>query len=243
MNLILTEKHFYAGILIGFGFLFKIHFFVLLPLLFVFKNYKVVISSLLTFGIGILIPLLFLGQNSYLSILEAWFFSMKEHNISIYNSPDTIYAWINKILSLIHLEQQNFYFSIILLLILFSVFILIIKKQKIIAINYDNKVFTIIYFIYIAIIPNITVTDSEHFIFTLPLIIYGVIMVLYSKKITFYIKLFLCIGFFIYGANWHDLLGHRLSVLYTESGMLGLGNMIIIGVIFYFWSFKKIEIV
>jgi hypothetical protein len=91
----------------------------------------------------------------------------------------------------------------------------------------DNFIFEFI--ILISIIPIITITDSEHFLLSIPLIMYILfnfsLLYPYGKK--FYIGL-LIVVFLLYGGNWHDLIGHNMSSLIDNYGVLGYANILLI---------------
>jgi hypothetical protein len=82
------------------------------------------------------------------------------------------------------------------------------------------------YFCLLAIVPNIVVTDTEHFLLSLPLI---VILLRYvaEKKNLLLIAAFILLIFF-YEGNSTDLLGKNLSQRFEEIGLLGINNLIII---------------
>ena len=82
------------------------------------------------------------------------------------------------------------------------------------------------YFCLLAIVPNIVVTDTEHFLLSLPLI---VILLRYiaERKKTLLTTAFIILIFF-YEGNSSDLLGKNLSGRFEEMGLLGISNLIII---------------
>ena len=100
LSKMLENKQYTAGIFMGIGLLFKLHFIVLLPVLLLFRKFKSSFFMLLTFFIGLFFPALFVGYEKNNDFLKNWMETMKMHNSSISNSADTIYAWVNKILSI-----------------------------------------------------------------------------------------------------------------------------------------------
>ncbi|MFZ4401515.1 MAG: glycosyltransferase family 87 protein [Bacteroidales bacterium] len=235
---VFKNSRIFAGVLMGIGLLFKLHFIVLLPVLLLFKKFKTSFSMLITFLTGLFLPALFLGFNANMSLLDAWFVTMEGHNSSISTSADTVYAWINRILSIGGMQQQGILFSLVILCILGIVFLGIIYKTKqSSSLDSDKKRFTFIYFLAIAVIPIITVTDSEHFLFSLPIVMLSLFLVFSLQSMSIIWKSILIIAFIFYGGNWHDLWGHQISVFFTRNGFLGLGNMLLIS--FVVWAFLK----
>lgn len=232
---IFENKQFESGIMMGVGLLFKLHFIVLLPVLLLFRKFKASVSMLITFIAGLFLPALFLGFEANNSLLKAWVETMKGHNSSISTSADTIYAWINKVLSLGGMQQQGFVYSLIVLLLIGCVFLWVIYKDKQkTPISTEIQRFTLIYLLVIAVIPIITVTDSEHFLLSLPIVMFSLFMLFSKPSIPLWVKVFLIVAFVFYGGNWHDLWGHSISVFFTQNGFLGLGNMLLIG--FVVWK-------
>ncbi len=229
---IFENKQIFAGILMGIGLLFKLHFIVLLPVLLLFKKFRASVSMLATFAIGLLFPALFLGFEGNNALLKAWFDAMKGHNVSISSSADTIYAWINKILSIIEMQQQGIVFSLIILLLLGLFFLWFIFKEKQgVSVHSKIQKFTLVYLLVIAAIPVITVTDSEHFLFSLPIVMFTLFLLFSKQPIPIWTKILIILAYVLYGGNWHDLWGHTISVFFTQNGFLGLGNMILIGIV------------
>ncbi|MFZ4740974.1 MAG: glycosyltransferase family 87 protein [Bacteroidales bacterium] len=232
---IYKNKQFTSGILMGIGLLFKLHFIVLLPVLLLFRKFKTSLTMLITFIAGLFLPAIFLGFEANNSILKAWMETMKGHNSSISTSSDTIYAWVNKALSLGGMQQQGIIFSFIVLLMLGSFFLWVIYKNKQkIPISSEIQRFTFIYLLAIAVIPIITVTDSEHFLLSLPIVMFSLFLLFSKPSIPKCAKIFLIVAYVFYGGNWHDLWGHTISIFFTQNGFLGLGNMLLIG--FVVWK-------
>ena len=235
---LLYDKQITAGIFIGLGMLFKPHFIALLPFLIIYRKYKCTGFTLLTLVVGLLLPAIFVGFKANNELLNSWVGMMKMHNINLSASPDTIYAWINKLLSIFSLQYQGTLYVLILVAIIsikYLVFILLnINKEKDIEPtklrSFNRQHFTITYLMIIAFIPNLTVTDSQHYLFCLPLIILLFGYLLNNNKISITVKTITIIGLIFYGGNWHDLLGHNLSVYLTNNGFLGAGNMIIVAI-------------
>jgi hypothetical protein len=121
---------------------------------------------------------------------------------------------------------------LILSIVAFAVLLLLLShfknENKINAptvIKENNFVFE--YFLLLAIVPNITVTDSEHFLFSIPLIAF-IINFLFGKKIHLIYKITGIACLVMYGANMGDIVGGNISGFLTNNGILGLANFLII---------------
>jgi hypothetical protein len=82
------------------------------------------------------------------------------------------------------------------------------------------------YFCLLAIIPNVVITDTEHFLLSLPLIMI-LLRYVYEKKNYLLIGAFIVLIFF-YEGNSTDLLGKNLAHRFEEMGLLGITNLAII---------------
>ena len=87
----------------------------------------------------------------------------------------------------------------------------------------------------ISLLPNITVTDTEHFLLALPLIIY--LSVIFQVRPISVGHWLIVVSFIAYGFNIYDLWGRDLSALFEYYGLLGIGNFGII--VLSVWNLKK----
>ena len=101
-----------------------------------------------------------------------------------------------------------------------------------------NKNFIFEWFLILALIPNLVKTDSEHFLSSLPILIF-IIYYIASKRKYWLIPLIVILIFF-YGGNSYDLLGRDLSLKFVSMGLLGLSNILIIFLsLFLYLDFRK----
>ncbi len=229
MEFITKDRQWIAGLLMGIGILFKLHFIILLPVLLIFKKFKASASLVITFLLGLFIPSFFLGFEQNFSILADWLEIMKVHNQNISSSADTIYGITNLLLSIVGFQQRGIWFSLVILGIIGALFLwfVIINKGDL-SVNFKLKKFIIVYFMVIGCIPLITVTDSEHFLFSLPLVMFCMFLLFSKDYISNVYKVLILTSFVFYGGNWHDLWGHTISAFFTQYGFLGIGNIMLI---------------
>ncbi|MCC6600091.1 MAG: DUF2029 domain-containing protein [Crocinitomicaceae bacterium] len=240
--LLMTErKILIAGILYGFILLYKPHFIILFPYFFWRREYKLIVSAMLFFGVGLLLPALLKGWYQNMELLGQWIEAMRAHNVRLDQSPNTIYGIYNRFI----LSPLNFESSAVVIIVLLAVTALLIVWMLVY--NHRNlpkeKYRFTEYFTLIALIPNLTHTDTEHFMWTWPLIALSVLILLNEKirgKNIFIAMLIL--AFVPYCVNSPDIVGRRMMLLFDESGLLGLANLIIIAValsLFYQITAKK----
>ena len=90
-------------------------------------------------------------------------------------------------------------------------------------------------------IPNFFVTDSQHFLLSIPTVL---TLILFLSNIKSKVGWILyCLGMLLFSFDSMDLWGRELSTKFTEWGILGIGNLIFISsllfVHYYFRSFFR----
>lgn len=238
--LIYINKSVLSGIMIGVGLLFKLHFIILIPILLIFKKIKVSLVSIFTFLISLSLIFILKGIGNGFILYKEWINIMKVHNANIFYHPDTAYFYIVRLFNFLNLafpEIIAFLLVILVAFILFTYFVMI--KGKILSDKPELQVFFLAYLFAIAMIPSLTLTDTEHFLFCLPVIYIGASFI-YNNNASMGYKILFTVGLLLYGGNWHDLWGHKISVFLASNGFLGVGNIILISVS-YFFVVKNIE--
>jgi hypothetical protein len=238
LHLVLKKKEWAAGLFLTLAILIKPHFVILIPLLFLRKRFVTIVSCIAGIVFGLLIPSLYAGFSANMQLLGEWKETMLQHNISPVKGQDTIYSWLYRVSgSSIAGASQNIFVLSVLVFTALLIFAFIIYNQRREAEITDNKglgiknsVFE--YLVLLALIPNLTVTDSEHFLFSVPLIAW-VINYLFIRKPGYLLSVLVIIILFLYGGNLREAIGAPASKWMTTTGILGLGNLLLIGMSIY----------
>lgn len=217
-----------AGLLYGLLLLFKPHFLILLPYFIWKKQWKASLFTVAFVSVGLLFPAIIKGWNGNLHLVHDWFTAMKDHSIKLEESPNTVYGIFNHFI----LRQPGHPLSIVILLGLISLlflFYLITNQRK----QGNSEVRFMEYFILVALIPNLVHTDTEHFMWTWPLIAYTMVQIFKKKNTLFHseslaVIVLFTISFIPYCLNSPDLVGKKLRFLFDEGGLLGVANLFII---------------
>jgi hypothetical protein len=237
----LRNKYFLSGALIALAVLVKPYFIILgLPLLF-YGHYKMIISIGLTLIMSLIFVIVFVGVNKTIVLHQDWISSIITHNDTLvsYEALTSIirYYFNNNV------SNNLQYYILVIVLILYTTFFLA-KKRKML-INNKNQVddkpdFIVSYFTLIAIIPNLLITDSEHFMFSLPII--SILLIrLFCKWHLVYTILFVVLILFFTG-NSIDLVGRSFSSVLDEMGTLGISNLCLIAFSLYVF-YKRRELI
>jgi hypothetical protein len=101
----------------------------------------------------------------------------------------------------------------------------------------QKQSFVLEFVLLIALIPNLVLTDSEHFLLSIPVIL--LLLGLLKQNIQpYWFSGLTIIGILLYAMNIHDLVGASISIWLTQNGILGLGNLMLIALAIY-WFRKQ----
>jgi len=106
--------------------------------------------------------------------------------------------------------------------------------------NHDLLLWSIVL---LAFTPNFFVTDTEHFVLTLPLLLTLLNYLIKTKKIIYWIIFVLLLGPFSLNSN--DILGSNISDFIDKNGFMGISNIgfIVLFLLFYAKQKTRIEAV
>jgi hypothetical protein len=231
--LLIKSRLLMAGIFIGFAMVVKPYFLLLLiPLLF-HKKTKAFYGIAISWFISFLIPFLFLGFTKSVNLHKEWIEAMQQHSTYL-TSNHTIQSLFQT-----YIYPYSINIAIVVgIVFIFYILTFILRHKNIIETELSKtKTLIIDYLVFIAIIPNLVITDTEHFLLSLPLIMLGLNFLFIKSS---YIKLFIfIILIFFFGANSSDFLGNELSDRVEVLGLLGISNLGIIFYAIYIYIFEK----
>jgi alpha-1,2-mannosyltransferase len=217
-------KQWQSGIWMGIILLFKPHFAILLPYLFWKQKWKAFFSTAATMVIGMVLPAIFKGWSQNMTIFFQWIEAMREHNTSLEDSPNTIYGLVNN-----YLLGENggpLLVAILLCIVALLFMWLLIRNQRI---TQNTDIRFIEFFVLVAAIPNLTHTDTEHFMWTWPLIMYSILVLTSGNLRNIWPSVILMtLSFIPFCLNSPDIVGRTLRDLFDEGGLLGLANILLI---------------
>ena len=233
LKLILSQKPLLAGFLLAQVILMKPHFLILLPLLLLRKEFRILAATGAGIGFGLIFPAFILGWEKNIALHSAWFQTMQEHNVELSISQNTLHAWLYKsILRFFTPEPDRLYPLLVILgvALLFLMFVMrnYTLERKDASGKLAQQHFIFEYLFLIALLPNIVHTDTEHFLWSLPLIVFLLSYLLYEHRRMSRFTLFSIVAFMLYGGDWYELWGRDISRWIQYNGLLGLGNMLLL---------------
>lgn len=216
-----------AGILLGLAVLCKPYFCVLFLPLLLHKKVRALVFSSLFICLSCLIPAVFTGFSKNISLHHDWIRAMLAH--------DTYQESSHTILSLARFYIQPqlpsgiHYFLAGFLFLSYLLYFFVNDKKAVQSgdqVAGRNRNLILQYFLIIALIPNLITTDTEHFLFSLPLT--GLLIFYLQKFRNAALTGFLLLLLVFYGCNSTDFFGRKLSGQFELFGLTGLSNLLLI---------------
>jgi len=208
-----------AGLIYAVVLCFKIHFLILLPYFILKKEWKVLLYTIVGL-IGMAITLFICVPNRFVVLHSQWLKAVQAHNVQLDQSPNTIYFFIQKILSSVHMAVVPTAAVLIGLAIAGLTYLKFICKN--IGKGFQSNEALIL----LALIPVLAHTDTEHFLWAMPFFIMILVTIsTWNKKgkIIGYAALVLASIPFLF--NSPDIVGKGLSKQLDEGG---IGFMLIL---------------
>ena len=230
--LLLEENYFLPGALLTISVLLKPYFiFLLIPLLALRKWKTISAFGVSLFASAIICSLVF-GFGRYIELNKEWLSSMSAHG-SYLQSNNTIQSLLNIYLKINLNESGNLIIIGSVAVLLMAIFTLKFQERSV----SEDVILIAGIFSSTAIIPNLVITDTEHFLFSLPVIMI-LLFYLFKQRNKLPTAGFVLLMFF-FGANSTDLLGRNLSSQFDSLGLLGMTNLILIGSVIYLLLFSR----
>jgi hypothetical protein len=227
-----------GGLLVGLTILAKPHFLVLLPLFVLHGQWRALRSIVLAIGAGVVLPALFLGWEANLAMHRAWLGEMAAHNATLIYTGGDDHRAVNTIYSFLHRAVLSRWLgapsSAEAYLILAAVAIGCGAFAVWNRVRRRPQAFLFAYLLLVGLVPTITLTDTEHFLFAMPLVAY-LIHRMVPKADPRWLAFIAVPLLLLYGGNIEDALGTYSDVL-IHFGALGIGGFGIIVLTAFVWA-------
>jgi hypothetical protein len=238
LKTVINTRFMVAGILFSLILLFKPFFLIIAIPLLLHKKFRIIPGAAIFMIVQALLLLILFGWGTFYFLHTEWLKTIFSHSASFPSGNNIEYLFRQFI-------PANFpaNFGLILLLLAALLFSIMFYYKnylmgKRIEETENNGNLILETFILLAAIPSILNTDTEHFLYSMPLISFITITVFKSKKPLLFICLFLI--FLFYGTNSNDIVGKTIGDFYDSIGAVGISNlMLIIWGCRIYWSDKK----
>lgn len=188
----------------------------LIPLLLV-KSWNVILKMLLLGLLFLVFPVVHVGFSGAWNLWFDWFKAAAAHGD---------YLTSNNTIANILRTTTGFNKGWLITGMLFLVMLFLMAKEQA-RVGKSNAFLLKWSAVFLAFIPNIFITDTEHFLYALPLVFLILELALRTKNVATW-GLF-AVGMLCFSFHSSDLLGKQLSDFVSTYGFLGIGNLIFIG--------------
>jgi hypothetical protein len=219
------EKPFLAGLLFAIVILTKPYLLVFVFPIVAFGYYRVFWSTFIWAILLILLSFSFIGYTSSIQLYSEWFLAMLAHSEYLI-SNNTIFHILEMTLN----KKISAQLGIPLYILVASILFFYFQHQKKREVHANTKLLFLYAFTLLALFPNFLVTDTEHFLFSLPMLFFLVIQLFEKRKLGFWILYVVLILFYLGETNlvW----GKEMATQIKQYGGMGIANLILVA-----WSF------
>jgi hypothetical protein len=234
---IIQNKMVPAGFLLALILITKPFFVIVLIPLLMRRYFKTIGITFLLLMLFMVLPAFLLGIRYDVELHTQWLNAMLIHADG-FPSPNTVGAIIrNSFHMFVWGSLQYIIMAVFLILYMFYVRTNRLNERKGIAESSSNLIME--WFTLIAMIPCLFKTDTEHFLMTLPIIMFILIYLFNTRDVM--LSIFFILLVFLYTGNSSDLLGGKLSIEMYNMGMLGISNMLLIALAIFIYTRRAIS--
>ncbi|QQR85553.1 MAG: DUF2029 domain-containing protein [Flavobacteriales bacterium] len=176
-----------------------------------------IVRAAVVAGCGMLLVPSMLGPGKAISLHREWLMSMSAHGDYL-TSGNTIASIVSRIAGVP--DSAGLQLSIIGVAVL-GIVVLAWRWRS----NSAYAQHYLLHFGALALIPNLVITDTQHFLLALPLFMFVLHRI---RTLSWPVVVLLILVALAHGANSSDLLGHDLSDRVNAWGLLGLANVALV---------------
>ena len=213
----------WAGVAYACMLLAKPHFLILMPWLVMRKEFRVLGTMTLGVMIGLLLPALWTGWGENLTLLQDWYLAIREHQ-SMLPSANT-WASMSAAVIGVELPAPTWLFAITVGLAAAAIFFLLCHHGLP---QTDHRRAYVEFFLLISLIPNLTNTDTEHFLWSIP-VLAGLLVMLPWSQGKRWLWAILGVAALPWLLSTPDLIGHAADEWLDKSGLIGVSNTFLLG--------------
>jgi hypothetical protein len=221
----------HAGIVFGISWLVKPYLLLMAVPLVMRGEWRSLRTAAVTMAVGLLAPVLFEGPWMWWGLLHEWVAAMVRHT-QVLDSPDRIGAILGEIVG----RPPSTFTDAALIILVGSALAWLTWRDLRTGDQRPSRNMDRAFELWLAaaVVPNLVITDQQHFMFSLPLVLF-VLAWLFLRRERAILLLFL-LAMSGYALRSTDLWGKAVENRLVGWGVLGMGNILLIGVACLAWS-------
>lgn len=225
--ILLKSKPVLSGALFALALIFKPHFIIIVPWLILRREWTSITSMAVAILLLLFFPAIGWGWSDNLQFLKEWILAMQAHNASLAESANTIYGIPAKLTGIDGSSWIVLFLAVVSFLILFWMLRHFREErgdQRLVA---KNRL--IEFSALLAIIPNLVHTDTEHFMWTFPMLVMLSVYWLQMKGTEkWVIGILWILALIPFAYSTPDIWGSAGARWLEQSGVLGIANIVLI---------------
>lgn len=250
----LRKRELLAGLLLALALTFKPHFAVILPWLILRRHFKAFTALVSGFLVLLLLPSVGWGFERTGELLRQWAEAMQAHNTGLAESPNTFYGMFSMLTGVDHSWVVMLFLGLTAGCVLWWMIHHFREEKRIRERTMDehsgfsgrsgqplrsNRLLE--YATLLALVPNLVHTDTEHFMWTFPLIVTAGSAWLSSPRRHIIPAIMIALALIPYTLNTPDIWGQEAAEFFDKGGVLGLANAVLIGAGLWLYQSRRRE--
>lgn len=208
-----------AGALLALLFMVKPYLGILFVPFVLRGQWKVLAAASAAGVVMLLLPVVF-GFSKAMELHVEWLQAMSQHGEYL-TSGNTVSSFLHRLTGVADAAPLQ----LCIIAAALGLIALVVWREQAVPLRGDKRF--LLFFGILAILPNLVITDTQHFLFALPLFMF-VLHYLSQRRDPTVLAVFVVICL-LHGGNSSDLLGSDLSDRMNAWGALGMANLLLIG--------------
>lgn len=237
--ILLRSKPVLSGALFALTLIFKPHFVIIIPWLILRREWTSIKSLAVAVPLLLLLPAIGWGWNDNLLFLKEWIGAMQAHNASLAESANTLYGIPAKLTGIEGSSWIVLFLAVVSFLILAWMLRHFREERANSSLTSTHRLLE--FSALLAIIPNLVHTDTEHFMWTFPMLVMLSVYWLQMKgTVRWVVGILWALSLIPFAFSTPDIWGSEGARWLEQSGVLGIANIVLIAIsLFSVSKFKK----
>lgn len=237
--ILLKSKPVLSGALFALTLIFKPHFVIIIPWLILRREWTSIKSLAVCVPLLLFLPAIGWGWDDNLLFLKEWLGAMQAHNASLAESANTLYGIPAKLTGIEGSSWIVLFLAVVSFLILAWMLRHFREERANSSLTSTHRLLE--FSALLAIIPNLVHTDTEHFMWTFPMLVMLSVYWLQMKgTVRWVIGILWALSLIPFAFSTPDIWGSEGARWLEQSGVLGIANIVLIGIaLFSVSKFKK----